>query len=388
MSADAALFILGGRTDSQICTALQGRPAVRARLQRILRWGPPPSQQPQHSTQQQGTAPSQEVPWPDGSKPAMSDPISTHAHSGGVPSQQAQQAPQHWAQHSNTSSRNWFDVTEQEQSQQASQAAQHQSYYDWDTGTTRTEPPAQQEHWHSWDQSPDTASNKGNGKQPSTQQQAQHQQHSQPQSWGGGWQHSPSKGKSWDDFSSNADWTNYPAQQAPAQQQQQTAPTPATKPADTCSELQWSGDRPYHQNPRTGEWLCALACTNTYCRFGRPACNFKPKGRIVDIAQVPSSDIQAIDPGASLHSAHQSLSSCIGLQLGPSFIDHPRVLCNIWSFLDSVARTSFQVSDFYLHADLRWFVRGLPAIADVRGRANSSDSSTSTRSGHVTTPTD
>ena len=120
MSADAALIILGGHTDSQICTALQGRPEVRFRLQRILRWDPPPSQQSgqqpsQQSTRQRSNASAQQVPWPGGSKPAMSDPISSQAQFGGAPAQQAQQAPQHWGQQGSSDSRNWYDVTEQEQ---------------------------------------------------------------------------------------------------------------------------------------------------------------------------------------------------------------------------------------------------------------------------------
>ena len=83
--------------------------------------------------------------------------------------------------------------------------------------------------------------------------------------------------------------------------------------------------------------------------------------------------------------------SCIMAQGRPQVVEallsHPRVLCNIWSCLDLADRASLQVSDFYLHADLRWFVRRLPAVSDVRGRASSSDSSASTRSGHATTPT-
>ena len=99
MSADAALIILGGHTDSQICTALQNRPIVRARLQRILRWGPPPTQQAQHATRQQSNTSAQQAPWPDGDRPAMSDPIHPQGQfGGGTPQQapQAQQAPPHW----------------------------------------------------------------------------------------------------------------------------------------------------------------------------------------------------------------------------------------------------------------------------------------------------
>ena len=283
MSADAALMILGGHTDSQICTALQGRPAVRVRLQRILRWGPPPSQQQsqqpaQQGTRQQSNASAQQVPWPDGSKPAMSDPISSQAQFGGAPVQQAQQAPQHWGQQSNSSSRNWYDVTEQEQ--QAQQAPQRETYYDWDTGATRHEMPSQQ--------APEA--NKSKGKHANAQQQTQQPQQSQQPSWSNSWQQGSGKGKSWDQFSSNADWTNYPAQHQAAQAQD-TAPSPpiALQPSLQIpqSDLPWSGDRPYHQNPRTGEWLCALACANTF--RAACACNFKPKGRIVDHRHSPRS---------------------------------------------------------------------------------------------------
>ena len=175
------------------------------------------------------------------------------------------------------------------QSRSSKRNKQNQAYYDWDAGATHQDTSSQQDPWAHWGQAPEV--NKGKGKQASTQQQPQQAQHSQQPSWGS-WQQGAGKGKSWDQFSSNADWTNYPAQQQ-ATQAQDTAPSPsiALQPSLQIpqSELQWSGDRPYHQNPRTGEWLCALACTNTYCRFGRPACNFKPKGRIVDDRRSPHS---------------------------------------------------------------------------------------------------
>ena len=177
----------------------------------------PTARQPsQHSTHQQiSNASAQQVPWPDGSKPAMSDRISSQAQFGGTPVQQAQQAPRHWGQQGSSDSRNWYDVTEQEQ--QAQQAPQHQTYYDWDTGATCHDTPSQPDPWANWDQAPNTG--KGKGKHANTQQQTQQQQQQQQQqqsqqpSWSNSWQQGSGKGKSWDHFSSNADWTNQPPQQ-------------------------------------------------------------------------------------------------------------------------------------------------------------------------------
>ena len=306
MSADAALIILGGHTDSQICQALQNRPQVRARLQS---WGPPPLLQPQHSTRQHSNASAQQAPWPDGDRPAFSDPIQSQAQFGGAPpqqaqtQQQAQQAPQHWGQQGGAgSNRNWHDMTEQEHRSQAPEP-----YFDWDAGT-HMPGSSQQDTWANWDSAPSTGG-KGKSQQAQRQPRAQqamqsHTQGQQQSQWGSSWQQQ-GKGKgSWDPFAGNEDWTAYNTQ--PAQQQQQasqgTAPSSGTSLQPSvripASELKWAGDRPYHQNPRTGEWLCALACTNTYCKFGRPACNFKPKGRILDDRRSPRSCSHCLAKGA------------------------------------------------------------------------------------------
>ena len=159
-------------------------------------------------------------------------------------------------------------------------------------------------HAHNWDNAP---SSSGKGKHPPAQHQQhaqqQHQRSQQQPSWGNTWQQ-PGKGKgSWDPFAGNADWTNYSSQPAQTQQaQQDIAPSPPTSLQPSmqipASELKWAGDRPYHQNPRTGEWLCALACTNTVCKFGRPACNFKPRGRILDDRHSPHSCSHCLAKGA------------------------------------------------------------------------------------------
>ena len=158
MSADAALIILEQHTDSQICQALQNRPQVRVRLQRILRWGPPPTQQPQRSTHQHSNTSAQQAPWPDGDRPAFSDPTQSQAQFGGAPpqqaqtQQQAQQAPQHWGQQSGDGqSRNWHDMTEQEHRPR-------------DAGTHM---PAQspQDTWGNWGNTPSTGG-KGKGTAP------------------------------------------------------------------------------------------------------------------------------------------------------------------------------------------------------------------------------
>ena len=54
-------------------------------------------------------------------------------------------------------------------------------------------------------------------------------------------------------------------------------------------------------------------------------------------------------------------------------------LLSIFSFLPISDRQALQSADFYLRADIRWFLLRAPPIADARGAGTSSDSSTSTR---------
>ena len=305
MSAEAGLIILENHSDGQICEALQAKPTVRARLQRILQWGPPPAARTAHSTSQstsQGTA-QQQAPWPDGSGPAMSGPPPVQF--GGP---QVQRAPDSWTQQSTAGqTRNWSDITDREQAQQheQQQAQRQQHPYDWDA---RSSQQAQPDAWYQWE----SQSNKGSpGKGKAQQQQAEHRSYQQaPSSWDN-WQSSSSgKGKGWDPFAQNHDWTSqqqqpFTPQQAPQAQQAQHSmaePSPATPLQPSLHvpshELKWAGDRPYHQNARTGEWLCALACTNTFCQFGRPACNFKPKGRIIDDRHSPHRCSHCLAKGA------------------------------------------------------------------------------------------
>ena len=56
-----------------------------------------------------------------------------------------------------------------------------------------------------------------------------------------------------------------------------------------------------------------------------------------------------------------------------------RPLVTIFALLPVQDRQALQAADFYLHADIRWFLLRAPPLLDARGAGAASDSSTSTR---------
>ena len=62
-----------------------------------------------------------------------------------------------------------------------------------------------------------------------------------------------------------------------------------------------------------------------------------------------------------------------------AILSRHRPLLAIFAFLPIQDRQALQASDFYLHADIRWFLLRAPPLQDARGAGTASDSSTSTR---------
>ena len=84
------------------------------------------------------------------------------------------------------------------------------------------------------------------------------------------------------------------------------------------------------------------------------------------------------------HGCQQALLSSIVMAqarevLLESVFSNHRTLLSIFAYLPPLDRRAFQAADFYLHADIRWFLLRAPPVADARGTGSASDSSTSTR---------